>query len=438
MEDTIQGSSDVGIVPELKADTNGLVDDGAINLESPELTLSPSHRTADGIATVEDTNERHSPHLPSYQARVGSCSYVTVNLENTHIATIITEEGSRWRQVVLRDARTARVVWAYDHPERKWIPPPAFDMTGTGFVYHNGESELQVLSLSADPPRPTHRFALPFRDEQVRALGMGWFRIAVAIGVLAPLSRRIEIRSGKIEVGTGKVLPMDLIQVPRVVYDEAGAIFLVYGAKRDILFVVLSDQTGVIVVSANVHTGQQLSRVEYNYNSATDFIDGIRVYGTYGFKVINNIIRFDATEDCLVLTVPAKVGKQSWTGFWSNGSSGVGRKIVAISAFSGECETLEIFEEKHIGHDLTISPSGLFRCSWEITGSETLKRWDDGFWKEVPFSKNLWSSIDRPLSGKGRIALSSTRLTVLKEDGEIFLLTGITKEREVDAVPLSI
>jgi hypothetical protein len=200
VEDTIQESSDVGRISELKADTSGLGDDEAINLESPELTLSPSysHRTTDGIAPVEDTNGRHSAHLPSYQACVGSCSYVTVNLENTHIATIITEERSRRRQVVLRDARTARVVWAYDHPEQKWIPPPAFDMTGTGFVYHNGGSKLQVLSLSADPPGPTHRFALPFRDEQVRALGMGRFRIAVAIEVLGPLSRQIEIRSGKI------------------------------------------------------------------------------------------------------------------------------------------------------------------------------------------------------------------------------------------------
>ena len=113
-------------------------------------------------------------------------------------------------------------------------------MTGTGFVNHDGESELQVLSLSHQP-RPTHRFTIPFRAEQVRAVAMGWFRIAVAIGVLAPGSRRIEIRSEKIEVRSGRVLPLDAIQVPRVDYDEAGATFLVYGAKRDVLFVVLSD-----------------------------------------------------------------------------------------------------------------------------------------------------------------------------------------------------
>jgi hypothetical protein len=43
---------------------------------------------------------------------------------------------------------------------------------------------------------------------------------------------------------------MDVVQVPRVDYDEAGTPFLVYSAAKKILFVVFSDQIGVVVVNS--------------------------------------------------------------------------------------------------------------------------------------------------------------------------------------------
>jgi hypothetical protein len=72
------------------------------------------------------------------------------------------------------------------------------------------------------------------------------------------------------------------------------------------------------------------------------------------------------------MTVPANVSNQSWTGLWSKDSSGVGRKIVAISAFGRECKTLETLERKDVCYDLTISSSELLSFTWKITGYEEI------------------------------------------------------------------
>lgn len=134
---------------------------------------------------------------------------------------------------------------------------------------------------------------------------------------------------------------MDLIKVPKVVYHEAGATSLIYNAKNDILFVVLSDQTGVVVVCENLPTGQQMSRLEYKYNSPTDFINGIQIYGTYPFKVMRHSLEFGPTDKCLVLRVPSKIVQARFARLWHKDSE-VGRKIVAISRFREECEIVDI------------------------------------------------------------------------------------------------
>jgi hypothetical protein len=169
---------------------------------------------------------------------------------------------------------------------------PVFDVSRMEFLYHNGESELRILDL--DRLDSLYNIIVPFEGTQIRALAKASDRIAVGVGVLAQGSRRIEIET--VFDTEDKWAYMDIIRVPRVVYDEAGATSLNYCAKKDILFVVLSDQIGVIVVSENLHNGHQVSRVEYKYNIPTDFIDSIRVFGTFRFKVVNDSIRFDATD----------------------------------------------------------------------------------------------------------------------------------------------
>jgi hypothetical protein len=122
-------------------------------------------------------------------------------------------------------------------------------------------------------------------------MAIGSNRGAIGIGALNPGSRRIELELDPQTAIINFPIPMDLIKVPKVVYHEAGATSLIYNAKNDILFVVLSDQTGVVVVCENLPTGQQMSRLEYKYNSPTDFINGIQIYGTYPFKVMRHSLQ---------------------------------------------------------------------------------------------------------------------------------------------------
>jgi hypothetical protein len=97
MIDTIQGSSDPVSASDLEADINeddSLENDGAVD---PESRRSPSYSqgSEDRIATY--TSERHSFQSPNYQARVGTCSYLTVNFGKytyrcyNNAATITTE-----------------------------------------------------------------------------------------------------------------------------------------------------------------------------------------------------------------------------------------------------------------------------------------------------------------------------------------------------------
>ena len=162
------------IEPNAKPDAEGMP-----NLPSPGLVVSPEP----GMQSSKELRPPPSPILHPH-----SCSHITVNLQNTYIAAIVTERSSRQRGLALWDAETTRIVYTYQNRKGNWIPPlflTPVDMSSPTMT-ESPNCEFSPLTLFA--PNLSSSVPLHFALKTLTYLQWQLVRIGVQSGLgLLPL-----------------------------------------------------------------------------------------------------------------------------------------------------------------------------------------------------------------------------------------------------------
>jgi hypothetical protein len=357
-------------------------------------------------------------------------SQIILNSSNTFFAALLTLRSEllgleSCEQLQLWEAGTGKAVWSWRHVTSD-LPEPSFGPDGRYFCFYDGQNlrvvdtvlcsfkKTQIIiSLLSESVISTDLadFEWNLRNHGLRSFAISNDATRVALAVLDPDLREIQLHHEE-NRSDDLVQHVDQISIPASAHGGRNKITLRYIASTHALFAVWENHKGVIVEAFDPATGQQLCHVEYPWTRARDWDDPIQVYGTDEIQSVT-------TEDCIVLSVPAKVHRKRAGGRFL--PTIPGRKVVAISVRGRQTAEFKAFSGKSSTqpHDIILSnEQGVLFCHWSKEGILLEK------WRKGAFRKTGLSNAYAPrLHGRNyRCAFRGAILTMFSPQGDIKLI----------------
>lgn len=351
--------------------------------------------------------------------------YVVVNEPNTHIGAIVakSQQNSSTTQVRLWEAKSGKLIWHRNLPSDASITlRPSFGADGKYFCYQDGHSRImtvQVMNLNEkiqlklpveqDSSLESFEWNLTTQGLKAFAIHSNLERVALAVPE-ASGPGHIKVKSVvNRHLPSGIVKYIDQVFIPQE--SELAVSFsteLLYTPK-DHLFIVWHDSTRVVITCFNFVQRQIVSQVEKNWNTPREFIHGVRASG---------VISIDS-EECLIVTVPAKLQHQVLGRFRA---PLLGRKTIILAASGKEIATLSKGSLWKQCHDIIVSEGKIMRCRWK----EDKLRVE--IWEHSRFSLVcLFTFGGEVPAAETRVAYRRGKLSLLSPDGKFQFLVANLK-----------